>query len=251
MFTCEEEMLLARQSFFLYKANEVVVGLGTKCAPFPLETARETFLSHFPQLRGKRLLIFMSRLHPKKGCDMLIKAFASTLASDPSWCLVMAGPDPEGWGKSLKKIASGLKIEDRVVWTGMLQGELKWGALAASEVLALPSHQENFGVVVAEALACNLPVIVSDRVNIWREIEVSGSGFVTSDTLAGIEKALLQWKNLNEMERQHLRDQCFPCFREYFDIRTIAASLMKTLEGLSGQRPAKLLPAPVLEVSTK
>ena len=87
----------------------------------------------------------MGRLHPKKGCDILIEAFAATLAQDPSWHLVMAGPNLDGWEKDLRKIASKLKIEDRITWTGMLQHEFKWGAIAASELLILPSHQENFG----------------------------------------------------------------------------------------------------------
>ncbi|HVJ07673.1 MAG TPA: glycosyltransferase [Acidisarcina sp.] len=232
MFTCEEEKVLARQSFFLYKAHELVVGLGTKQSPFPLPAAREAFLNRFPQLREKRLLIFMGRLHPKKACDLLLEAFSSTLAADPSWQLVMAGPDLDGWGPTLQQLASQLQIQDRVTWTGMLQGELKWGALAASEVFALPSHQENFGIVVAEALACGLPVLLSDQVNIWREVESSQAGFVTTDTRSGVEKALTLWSRLSETERLEMRSRCLPCFQRYFDIHTVSASLMQTLEGI-------------------
>lgn len=245
MFTCEEERVLARQSFFLYKARELVVGLGTKQSPFPPGKARDSFLNNFPQVRGKRLLIFMGRLHPKKACDILLEAFAATLATDPDWHLVMAGPDLDGWGPALKRIASRLQIQDRVTWTGMLQGELKWGALAASEVLTLPSHQENFGIVVAEALACSLPVILSDQVNIWREVESSQTGFVITDTRAGIENALLRWRSLAEVERNRMRERCFPCFQQYFDIHSVSTSLMETLEGLasaSNHSPAVISP---------
>ena len=239
MFTCEEEKVLARQSFFLYKAHELVVGLGTKQYPLTLEDARGAFLSCFPVLRGKRLLIFMGRLHPKKACDILIEAFASTLANDPAWQLVMAGPDLDGWGPALKRIASQLDIQNRVTWTGMLQGELKWGALAASEVLTLPSHQENFGVVVAEALACGLPVILSDQVNIWREVQSSEAGLVTSDTRAGVENALLRWSSMTEVERESMRERCIPCFQTYFDIHSVSTTLMKTLEGLAASSRAQ------------
>jgi glycosyltransferase involved in cell wall biosynthesis len=232
MFTCQEEMALASQSFWLYDGNGIVVGLGTRTSPFPLDEARESFLGRFPHLRGKRLLTFVGRLNPKKACDILIEAFASTLGKSSSWHLVLAGPDSDGWGRELMRIAARLHISDRVTLTGMLQGEQKWGAIAASEVLTLPSHQENFGVVVAEALACGVPVIISDQVNIWREIESGECGFVTKDTRSGIEKALLRWENLSDGERTAVRDRCFPCFQKHFDIQAVSIGLMETLQAL-------------------
>jgi glycosyltransferase involved in cell wall biosynthesis len=233
MFTCEEEKVLARKSFSLYDVNEVVVGFGTKQSPYPLVNARESFLAAYPHLRGKRLLTFIGRLHPKKACDLLIEAFASTLAPDPDWQLVMAGPDLDGWAPELKKIAARRGIADRVTWTGMLQGELKWGAVAASEVMTLPSHQENFGVVVAEALACKVPVIISDQVNIWREVESCQTGFITKDTRSGIEQALLRWSRLSVTEQSSIRERCFPCFEQYFDIHTVSRLLMEKLQGFA------------------
>ena len=237
MFTCEEEKELARKSFPLYKANEKVVGYGTESSPYPLDAAKEAFLYHFPQLRGRRLLTFMGRLNPKKACDILIEAFAHTLAKDPQWHLLMAGPDLDGWEKDLRKIARQLKIEDRITWAGMLRNELKWGSIAASELLILPSHQENFGVVIAEALSCGVPVILSDRVNIWREISASGAGLVTKNTRAGIEQSLLKWQNSTTEEKQKMRDNTVPCFRKYFDIHTVSLNLLETL-GETAESPS-------------
>ena len=171
----------------------------------------------------------MGRLNPKKACDILIEAFAHTLAKDPQWHLLMAGPDLDGWEKDLRKIARQLKIEDRITWAGMLRNELKWGSIAASELLILPSHQENFGVVVAEALSCGVPVIVSDKVNIWREITFSEAGFVTGDTCTGIEQSLLNWQNSTAEEKQKMREKTVPCFRKYFDIHTVSLNLLETL----------------------
>ena len=236
MFTCEEERVLARESFFLYKAKELVVGFGTNPCPVPLETAREAFLERFPELQGKRILTFMGRLAPKKACDLLIEAFASTLAKDPDWQLVMAGPDLDDWKKDLLLIAKRLQIQDRVIWTGMLHGDLKWGSIAASEVLTLPSHQENFGVVVAEALACSVPVIVSNQVNIWREIEAFQAGMVTADTLAGIQASLQRWSTLTAAELQEMRSRCLPCFQKYFDMRTVCLGVMAELERLAPKK---------------
>jgi len=232
MFTCEEEKELARRSFSIYKPNEMVVGFGTEPSSYPLDVATEAFLDQFPELRGKRLLTFMGRLNPKKACDILIEAFAHTLAKDPQWHLIMAGPDLDGWEKSLRKIARQLEIEDRVTWAGMLQRELKWGSIAASEVLILPSHQENFGVVIAEALSCGVPVILSDRVNIWREVSLSGAGLVTTDTREGIEQSLLKWKDLTNEERQKIRQSTVPCYKKYFDIHTVSVNLLGTMAKL-------------------
>ncbi len=233
MFTCDEERNLARNTFAPYVAREVVVGYGTKRSPVPLLDAKQAFLDRFPLLQGKRLLTFVGRLHPKKGCDILIKAFAASFAHDPSWHLVMAGPDLDGWEKELRQIASRLKIQDRITWTGMLQNELKWGAIVASELLILPSHQENFGVVVAEALACGVPVVVSNQVNIWREIEAGQAGIVTVDTFEGIKDALALWNQLSPAQRQGMRDRTIDCFEKNFDIHVVSSRLMRTLETLT------------------
>jgi glycosyltransferase involved in cell wall biosynthesis len=230
MFTCDEERKLARNTFAPYVAREVVIGYGTRKSPVPLPIAKRAFLTQFPLLQSKRLLTFVGRLHPKKGCDILIEAFASSLAHDDSWHLVIAGPNLDGWEKELRSIGSKLKIEDRITWTGMLQHELKWGAIAASELLILPSHQENFGVVVAEALACGVPVVVSDQVNIWREIEASQAGLVTVDTVDGIKDALTRWNQLSSAQQQIMRDRTVECFEKNFDIHTLSSRLMKTFE---------------------
>ena len=84
-------------------------------------------------------------------------------------------------------------MADRITWTGMLAGEAKWSAIQAADVFALPSHQENFGIAVVEALALGVPVLISDKVNIWREIVNDGAGFAESDTLAGTVQSLSRW----------------------------------------------------------
>jgi glycosyltransferase involved in cell wall biosynthesis len=84
----------------------------------------------------------------------------------------------------------------------MLDGEQKWGAIGCSEVFVLPSHQENFGIVVAEALACRVPVLISNKINISREVQSEAAGFVETDTLAGTEALLQQWIGLSPQERK-------------------------------------------------
>jgi glycosyltransferase involved in cell wall biosynthesis len=227
-FTCEQERLLAPQSFVLYRAHAVVTGLGT--TPPPSGVDATPFLDHYPDLRGKRLLLFMGRLHPKKGCDLLLEAFAATLGSNPEWRLVYAGPDSLNTQQSLGTRAAALGITDRVVWTGMLRDAMKWSALAAAEVFALPSHQENFGIAVAEALACGVPVLISREVNIWREIKAARAGLVAADTIDGTTSLLTQWQQLPEVERSAMRGAARQCFQEHFDIEHSAKRLLEVVE---------------------
>ena len=194
----------------------------------------EEFLARWPDLRGKRLAVSLGRIHPKKGTDLLIQAFAGTLARDPSWHLAIAGPDQVGWQKELEAIAASVGVADRITWTGMLKGTLKWGAFAASEVFVLPSHQENFGIAVAEAMACSLPVVVSKKVNIWREIEASRAGLVCEDTLEGTEIALQRWSELAPEEIAALRGRTRKCFDEQFNFTTTSKKVLETIERVAG-----------------
>jgi glycosyltransferase involved in cell wall biosynthesis len=152
------------------------------------------------------------------------------MAKDPAWRLVFAGPDDFNWQQTLVARANGLGIADRVVWTGMLRDRLKWSGLAAAEVFALPSHQENFGIAVAESLACAVPVLISREVNIWREIEAAKAGFVAPDTIAGTTSLLNQWQQLSEPERSAMRQNARQCFQEHFDIEHSAARLLEVIE---------------------
>ncbi len=230
LFTCEEEKILARQSFSRYKVNEIVVPFGTFPPDCDLEAAKGEFLARWPEVRGKRVAVTMGRIHPKKGTDILIEAFAHTFAKDPDWQLVIAGPDQIGLRKELEMLAERLGISDRITWTGMVKGNLKWGVFAVSEVFVLPSHQENFGIVVAEALAAGLPVILSDKVNIWREIVNYRAGLVCEDTLEGTKAALMRWSQLTAEEIAAVRHRSKKCFDEMFNYEVTARKALEIVD---------------------
>lgn len=227
LFTCEEERLLARQSFWLYRCREVVSSYGTAAPKGDPAVLREAFLSAFPDLRQKRLLLFLGRLHEKKGCDLLIEAFAGSAAKAPELQLVMAGPGDEELLRRLKARAAELGIAERVTWTGMLAGDLKWGAFHACEVFCLPSHQENFGIAVAEALACARPVLISNQVNIWREVDEDHAGFIEADTLQGTVHLLERWLAATPAELESMRTAALRCFEQRFRMDHVAAKLIR------------------------
>ncbi|WP_262964951.1 glycosyltransferase [Methylobacter psychrophilus] len=229
IFTCEDERLLAKQSFWLYKANEAVTAYGVANPPANGVELAAQFLTQYPQLQGKRLALYLSRIHVKKGCDLLIEAFAKVAKHDKSLHLVMAGPDQIGWVAKLQAQAEALSIADRITWPGMLQGEMKWGAFYAAEVFVLPSHQENFGIVVAEALACGKPVLISNKVNIWREIAADGAGLVADDTLAGTDDLLQRWLAMSEETFAAMQAKTIPCFQNRFHVQRAAERLIEII----------------------
>ena len=230
LFTCEEEMLLAPKSFWLYRANSIVVGMGTRAPEPGFAAGRQELIDTYPELAGKRIVLFMGRIHPKKGCDLLVQGFASVFSSRPEWHLLMVGPDQLGWRAELEQMAGMLGIGHRITWTGPRMGAAKWGALAAAEVFALPSHQENFGIAVAEALACSLPVLISNKVNIWREIEEYRAGLVCSDTGSGTAELLRDWDALSDAERRAFASRAQACFQKHFDIRACAAAVIQAVQ---------------------
>jgi glycosyltransferase involved in cell wall biosynthesis len=234
LFTCEEERKLARRSFWLYRCNEVVVSYGTANPKGDAEAERKEFFEHYPDLRGKRLVLFMGRIHQKKGCDLLIEAFAKVLGQHPEWHLVMAGPDQVAWREDLNYRAAELGIAPRITWTGMLSGVMKWGALRAAEIFALPSHQENFGIAVAEALAVGVPALISNKVNIWREIEADGAGIVGDDSLEGACEVLQKYMELPVGEQQGMRQAARDCFENRFEIKKAAETLHNVLNSVMG-----------------
>ena len=229
LFTCEEERQLARQSFWLYRSKEAVVGYGTSVPQGDPESYKNQFFVQFPKLQGKRLFLFLSRFHPVKGCDLLIEAFAKVAARDSSLHLVMAGPDHACLQEKLMSQSDQLGLTERITWTGMLSGDLKWGAYHSAEVFVLPSHQENFGVVVVEALACGIPVLISNKVNIWREILADGAALVADDSIAGTTSLLQDWLALPDSGKQRMQQAAIQCFNKNFEAQTAAKNLLDVL----------------------
>jgi glycosyltransferase involved in cell wall biosynthesis len=130
-------------------------------------------------------------------------------------------------------LAERIGVAERITWTGMISGSLKWGAIASSEVFVLPSHQENFGIVVAEALACKVPVIISDKVNIWREIQSHQAGFICQDSVESTRAALNRWAELSVHEALKMRDGTLKCFDKHFNYDVIAGKVLEITESIA------------------
>jgi glycosyltransferase involved in cell wall biosynthesis len=230
LFTATEEARLATHTFTPCEINPAVVGYGVALADAARQVSSDVFFQAWPETQGRRLVLFLGRLHPKKGGDLLIEAFAKVLESQPLLQLVMAGPDDgSGTRASLQAQAARLGIAERVTFTGMLSGDLKWSALQAAEVFALPSHQENFGIAVVEALAMGVPVLISDKVNIWREIVADEAGMAEADTPDGTTKLLRRWLALDTEARLQMKFQAAGCYQRHFHMSAAAQRLVDTI----------------------
>lgn len=241
LFTCEIELELARRPFLSRHHRLAVNGFGIDAVPADIDppAAAEAFRAAFPLVKGKRILLFLSRIHEKKGCDLLIDAFAAIAVRDSTLCLVIAGPGEAALLERLQRLAQARGLAGRIVWAGMLGGALKWGALRAAEALVLPSHQENFGIAVVEALASRTPVIITDRVNIWREIQASNGGWVCTDTLESVTDALRRWVfDTTPAQRAAMRNSAFDCYTRHFRIETAARRLISSVATAREHRPA-------------
>jgi len=231
LFTCEEERWLARESFGGRPYRERVVNLGTATPPARSLGQREAFFQRHPELRDHPFWLFLGRIHPKKGPDLLLRAYAQMSRHNPALPrLVMAGPCADNrYLRELQSFAAESCPQGSVLWSGMLSGDAKWGALRAAEVFVLPSHQENFGIAVVEALACGVPVLISNQVNIWREIVDDGAGLVGADTVDGTLRLLERWCSFSTETRQRMRAAAVDSFAGRFEIGAVAQSLLEVV----------------------
>ncbi|MCI4679530.1 glycosyltransferase [Rhodoblastus acidophilus] len=232
MFTAEEERRLARNSFKPYVARDHVAGYGARRVEGDPEAQIAAFFATAPELRGRGFILFLSRIDEKKGVDLLIQAFARAVEDFPDVDIVIAGPDQSGLKARLAALARAMNIGARIHWPGMLSGDAKWGAFRAAKFFVLPSHQENFGIVVAEALSLGTPVLITDKVNIWREVEADGAGVVVSDDVDGVERGLRHLCGLSAAEREAMTRAARACFDARFDLDANALDFLALMKRL-------------------
>lgn len=216
LFTTTEEERLARSAYDLASRPGYVVGYGI-VDPLPLVPEGSELLDRFGLQPGGYHL-FMSRLHPKKGLSMLLEAMLQTGHETP---LVIAGDDTGPYARELKQIVDGAPA-GQFLWTGFLKGAEKWTLLQHCQTMMLPSHQENFGVIVAETLALGRPALVTKKVNTWPLVERYNAGWVCEDTTESLAACLGQPLPADSQPRQ--------CFEENFTIEACTARLVQTLE---------------------
>ena len=243
LFTCKEELQLARKPFRPYRPKkEVNVGYGIKTPPLFSPKMKQEFLNLCPLLESDSYFLFLSRIHKKKGVDHLIEAYfrvVENLENDKNSIdgqsyfpkLVIAGPGLEtSYGKKIELLVSQSDVlQKSVFFPGMLTGQAKWGAFYGAEAFILPSHQENFGIAIVEALACGRPVLISNKVNIWKEISLFKAGIVHDDTLEGTVNLFNDFLLLKAMDKSKMSEQAKIAFEKLFNVTVVAQQLITAI----------------------
>ncbi|CAN5430545.1 glycosyltransferase [soil metagenome] len=234
LFTCEAEKILARQTFDNYHPKmEIDIGYGIQNPPIFDIGMKMAFDDKCPQIKDQPFILFLSRVHVKKGIDNLLYAIENLYGgnkSEPSIAgaaktkFVVAGPGlDDDYGNKLQlRVSASPYLSDRIFFTGMLSGNSKWGAFYGCEAFILPSHQENFGIAIVEALSCGKPVLISNKVNIFNEIRQYEAGLVADDTIEGAEKLLTSWNRLEQHEKAKMSENATDCFKNHFTIQEAA-----------------------------
>lgn len=243
LFTCEEERRRAAKTFPFYRAHERIISHGVARPEGSPETWNAAWRARATSVASHRYFLFLGRIHPKKGIELLLRAHGKITRTFPLSHggtppdLVIAGPCiDERYLTTLKTLAQAEGIGDSVHWPGMLTGEAKWGALAGAEAFVLPSHQETFGLPAIEALACGTPVLLSNRVTLWNELDADDVAFVEPPSPEGITRLLERWLLLSADKRNKMRETARACFEKRFEIGAAASHFAREL--------ASLLPAP-------
>lgn len=177
LFNTEEEQRLALP--VIGKTKSVIVPLGLHLEDYQNLPKRGRFRSKYPQIEDKQMLLYLSRINFKKGLDVLVGAFARLTQTRKDVHLVIAGPDSDGLLARVRRWCHDAGISEFVTFVGMLSEEDKRAALVDADLFTLTSYAENFGVTILEALACGTPVLISDKVNIWREVVKGEAGCIT------------------------------------------------------------------------
>lgn len=195
-FTSHEEALDA--GVLNIKAPFVVLPIGIDWHSYESLPQFGSFRQQAKLDSNTPLILFLGRVDFKKGIDLLVHSFAQVLKEIPQARLAIVGPDSSGYLQKVHMWCKELKIEKEVIFINHLEPSQVKEAYVDANVFILPSYNENFGITVIEAMACKCPVIISDQVNIWREIQNGSAGIIIQLSVDRLTKAVM--KILNDPE---------------------------------------------------
>ncbi len=215
----------------LEKSEALALGVPLRARVIPLAVeggpspSRTTVERHFPALINSEVVLYLSRIDPKKNIEGLLRAFALCAAGRPQLRLLVVGDGLTTYLSSLKSLARDLGVEQKVVWAGHLSGEAKAAALGVASVFALPSFSENFGIAAVEALAAGVPSVLSEGVAIAGDARDAGAALVCTTEPASIAGTLTTL--LDDAEARHRMSDLARAFAERtYSVSTMGRSLI-------------------------
>jgi len=169
----------------------VVIPNGLNPEEFRNLPPKEQLQSLYPGVRGKKVILFLGRIHPKKGLDILARAFGKITAGRDDIRLLIIGPDTDGYQHKIEKILKREGVSDKVIFTGMLTGYGKLAALGGADLFVLPSYSEGFSMAILEAMICGIPVVITHQCHFPEVGEVKAGEIIQPD-VSKLTKALIK-----------------------------------------------------------
>ena len=225
--TCAEKEQIVKLG---YETPVVVAPNGIKPAPFEALPGPTGFMQRYPVLQGKRIILFLGRLHPKKGLDILARSFSIIARRFDDVVLLVAGPNKLDTRRNMESILSSEGLLDRTVFTGMLTGEDKLAAMSCTDLFVLPSHSEGFANAVLEAMAARLPVVITKGCE-FPEVSEHGAGLVVEADEVQIAEAITMLLSDTDLCKR-MGQQGHKLVTERYTWQATAATLVNLYESL-------------------
>ena len=193
------------------------------------QKCKNVFKSKFPSLYNQKFYLFLGRYHEKKGCEIIINSIIKIRKNFKSKILFAGHAEDARYLKSLKKLVEDNNLKNIIFFSDAIYDHLKWGAILSSRASILASHGENFGISIAESLSQSKPVLISNKVNIFKTIDRYKAGLIASDTTLSFSKKLLQFEKLGIRELNKMSKNASKCFEDNFDVSSNTNSLSNFL----------------------
>ncbi|WP_121969619.1 hormogonium polysaccharide biosynthesis glycosyltransferase HpsP [Leptolyngbya sp. BC1307] len=236
-FTSEQEAKVSER--FGVETPDVVIPLGVALPDLPERIAAQASIRAAFDIPAERtIVLFMSRVDPKKGFDLLLPALEDLYAHDCPFHFLLCGANPQdrAYENDIRRQIQAAPWADQATLNGFVSGELKAQILSAADVFVLPSYYENFGIAVAEAMAASIPVVISDQVHIWPEIQASTAGWVVPCEVKALTEAL-ETAIAQPDERLQRGQNARRCAQEKYSWEAIAQRITITYQQILDAKP--------------
>ncbi len=224
MEKCEIEKLFPKLKYF-------ILPNGIDFNEYNIKFNEELFVKKFPLLKNKKYILFLSRINIKKGLDLLIRAFALFQNKYPNYILLIVGPDNENYGKTIKKLISLLHIDTNVMFFGNLTGNDKIMIYKNADLFILPSRSENFAMVVVEAMAAGVPILISNNIGISDDIKKYNAGIITDIKIDHIFKNMIKIIDNQNLKRT-LINNGYKLINDKYDIVNVAKNMKQIFKNI-------------------
>lgn len=226
-FICEEEMRDARIKDLKLESRYIVQPYGLDFDKFDdFKNFKGVFRKKYPLTEGKKIILFLSRLDPIKGLDLLIPALKMLLGKRNDFIFVLAGTGNKNYEKAINTMLCKSGLSGLAILTGFLDGNEKLSAFADADIFVLPSYHENFGMAAVEAMTAGLPIVISNKVGIHELVERSQAGIITELNAEKFTSALNKLLSDDGL-RVKMGMQANRLARDNFDIKKIARKMQE------------------------